>query len=213
MSVVGNFALGNNDRTTARAGIGERRPTYNHHRDYPSDTSSAKSGTPDEKTGFPNPQGGSDEEEEEAEKRDREVSSLARKLTTQSTGSGAADNPFEAEADSILNPHSPNFKPRAWAKSLLGLQARDPDKYKSRTAGFSFSDLNVHGFGSATDYQKSVGNIPLEVVGLVRRLLGQGQRRIEILRNLEGVINHGEMLVVLGPPGRYRSSEPSTSAS
>jgi len=81
---------------------------------------------------------------------------LARRLTVQSHLSAYERNPFEADEDSILNPNSPNFQPRAFAKSLLNLQARDPEKWKQRTAGFAFKDLNVYGFGSATDYQKTV---------------------------------------------------------
>jgi hypothetical protein len=87
---------------------------------------------------------------------------------------------------------------------MLNLQARDPEKWKLRTAGFAFNDLNVYGFGSATDYQKSVGNVILEVVGLAKKLLGVGkQRKIDILQGLDGVVHDGEMLVVLGPPGRF----------
>lgn len=87
---------------------------------------------------------------------------------------------------------------------MLNLQARDPEKWKLRTAGFAFKDLNVYGFGSATDYQKSVSNIWLEVVGLTKKLLGLGKpRKIDILQNLDGVVHEGEMLVVLGPPGRF----------
>lgn len=92
----------------------------------------------------------------EEKRRDDEVLKLARKYTTQSHHSVYDKNPFEADKDSPLNPASPNFSPRAFAKSLLNLQARDPEKWKQRTAGFSFKDLNVYGFGSATDYQKSV---------------------------------------------------------
>lgn len=198
MSVIGNVAIGNDDRTAARAGPGEPRPTTSPRR--ASDSSSTRTGSPDEKAAGHNLHDRTDEEE--AEKRDRDVLSLARKLTSQSNASGAVDNPFEARGTSSLDPHSRDFRPRAWAKSVLNYQSQYPDRYKARTAGFSFSDLNVHGFGSPTDYQKSVGNIPLEVVGLARRLLGKGQKRIEILRHCEGVVNHGEMLVVLGPPGR-----------
>lgn len=199
MSVVGNIAIGNDDRTAARAGIGEQ-DTFSKRRD--SDSSSTRTGSPGEKVAGHNLHDAALQKETEAERRDREVLSLARKLTSQSNASGAVDNPFEAKEASILDPHSPDFRPRAWAKSILNLQSQHPDRYKPRTAGFSFSNLNVHGFGSATDYQKSVGNIPLEVVGLARSLMGKGQKRIEILRHCEGVVNHGEMLVVLGPPGR-----------
>jgi ATP-binding cassette subfamily G (WHITE) protein 2 (PDR) len=43
----------------------------------------------------------------------------------------------------------------------------------------------------------------LEVVGLAKKALGMSNpRKIDILQNLEGVVHAGEMLVVLGPPGR-----------
>ncbi|KAL9057263.1 MAG: hypothetical protein Q9162_002467 [Coniocarpon cinnabarinum] len=162
-----------------------------------------------------------DDEKAELARRDNEVHQLARRYTQESTRSGvtkksgrtgsstslatagvAGDDPFHGKDDSVLDPHSANFKPRVWAKSLLNLQSRDPEKYKSRTAGYSFQNLNAHGFGSATDYQKSVGNVLLDIVGLARKALRLDKpRRIDILRNLEGVVQPGEMLVVLGPPG------------
>jgi len=97
-------------------------------------------------------------EEIEEEKRDEEIYQLARKYTTQSHRSVYNKNPFEEreKEDSDLNPASPNFNPKAFAKSLLNLQARDPEKWKQRTAGISFKDLNVYGYGSGTDYQKDV---------------------------------------------------------
>ncbi|KAI9870180.1 MAG: hypothetical protein M1823_008824, partial [Watsoniomyces obsoletus] len=48
---------------------------------------------------------------------------------------------------------------------------------------------------------KSVGNVWLQGIGLARSLTGAGQRRIDILRNFDGLVRAGEMLVVLGPPG------------
>lgn len=38
----------------------------------------------------------------------------------------------------------------------LRLKSRDPERYPERVAGVSYRNLNVHGFGSLTDYQKSV---------------------------------------------------------
>jgi ATP-binding cassette, subfamily G (WHITE), member 2, PDR len=141
-------------------------------------------------------------EEIEENRRDEEVHQLARRYTSKSHHSVYDDDPFNPREGSPLDPASENFSPRAYAKSLLNLQARDPEKWKQRTAGFAFKDLNVYGFGSATDYQKSVGNVVLEVVGAAKKLLGMAKpRKIDILQNLEGVVHHGEMLVVLGPPG------------
>jgi hypothetical protein len=135
--------------------------------------------------------------------RDAEVLDLARRLSTMSHQSIYQKNPFSEGKDSALDPQSPNFSPRAFARSLLNLQARDPEKWKQRTAGFAFKDLNAYGFGSATDYQKSVGNVVFELVGMTKKLLGLDKpKRIDILRNLDGLVHDGEMLVVLGPPGR-----------
>jgi len=146
-------------------------------------------------------------EDEEHQRRDEEVLNLARQFSTRTQNSAWQKNPFEAGEGSALDPHSPNFSPRAFIKSLLNLQARDPEKWKPRTAGFAFKDLNVYGFGSATDYQKSVGNVFFEAVGLVKRLIGASKpRKIDILQGLDGLVRDGEMLVVLGPPGRLVSA-------
>lgn len=135
--------------------------------------------------------------------RDAEITELARKLTAKSGFSPEAHpNPFNAETGSSLDPNSENFRPRAWAEALIHLKSRDPEKFPKRTAGIAFRNLSVHGFGDPTDYQKSVGNIWLEVAGLVRKLMRtRPSRKIEILREFDGLVKSGEMLVVLGPPG------------
>jgi ATP-binding cassette subfamily G (WHITE) protein 2 (PDR) len=143
-------------------------------------------------------------DDEEDKRREAEVHTLARKLTKQSSSysdQGVA-NPFLAPEDSRLNPHSEHFNARAWAKSVLNFHLQDPEAHPLRTSGIAFRNLNVFGFGASTDYQKSVGNVILEIVGNVRAMLGIGQkRRIDILRDFEGVVHAGELLVVLGPPG------------
>lgn len=138
-------------------------------------------------------------EETELERRESIVQQLARRYTTQSTGGNpTGENPFLAAGeDSPLNPASPNFKAREWAKAIVGL-----DTAGFRSAGVCFQGLNVHGFGAATDYQKDVANVWLEAVGMARTLVGAGhKRKIDILRNFDGLVRKGEMLVVLGPPG------------
>lgn len=63
-------------------------------------------------------------------------------------------------------------------------------------------NLSVHGYGQPTDYQKTFGNYPLEIAGLFNRLTGRGKTKIQILRDFDGLVKSGEMLVVLGRPGR-----------
>lgn len=136
-----------------------------------------------------------------------EVSRLARQLTRQSTHfstNGDLPNPFlHPDQDPTLNPNSPEFSPRRWVKTLLAIQSRDPERYPRRTAGVAFRNLSVHGFGSPTDYQKDVGNAPLAIGSLFRYFTGTGKQKIQILRDFDGLVKSGEMLVVLGRPGRY----------
>jgi len=141
-------------------------------------------------------------------RRNDAVQALARTYTThsQATGVEPGQNVFLAAAagDSPLNPNGPNFRAHAWAKAVVDMVATEGHQF--RTSGVCFQNLNVYGYGAATDYQKDVFNVWLEVAGLVRRIFGYGKRRIDILRNFDGVVRKGEMLVVLGPPGSGCSS-------
>ena len=134
---------------------------------------------------------------------DRDVTALARHLTQHSVKStgGTYQNPFHTVDDPTLDPHSGQFSPEAWIKTVLGIQSRDPERYPTRTSGVSFKNLHVHGFGSLTDYQKTFGNAPLQLAGFLGRFTGRGQHKIQILRDFEGLVKSGELLVVLGRPG------------
>ncbi|RFU27150.1 hypothetical protein B7463_g9178, partial [Scytalidium lignicola] len=136
------------------------------------------------------------------EKEDNEeIRGLARQYTRHSVYSSNDANPFRAEPGSTLDPESDNFSPRAYAKAMMKLRNEDSDRFMGRTAGVVFRNVNVYGFGTATDYQKTVSNIVLQAVGYIHKLMGTHKRRIDILRNLDGLVRAGEMLVVLGPPG------------
>lgn len=131
-----------------------------------------------------------------------EVTRLAQQLTRESTRFVDAENTFiDVKEESTLNPHSPNFKARNWMKNLLAITARDPERYPQRQAGISFRNLSVHGYGSPTDYQKDVFNSVLQIGGLFRSMMGSGKQKIQILRDFDGLVKSGEMLVVLGRPG------------
>jgi ABC-type multidrug transport system ATPase subunit len=150
---------------------------------------------------FETPDTSADSEEEAQARADATITELAKTLTSQSTFTNVPDSPFGADPDSALDPSSKNFRPRQWVKSMIKLNEAE-NKTPGRTAGIAFRNLNVHGYGAATDYQKDVGNIWLDGIGMVKKVLGLAKpRRIDILRNFEGVVNSGEMLVVLGPPG------------
>lgn len=133
------------------------------------------------------------------------INQLARALTQQSIrdANGEHINPFDGTDNPLLDPSSERFSPRAWIQTLIGITSRDPERYPQRIAGIAYKNLSAHGFGEATDYQKTFGNYPLETGNLFRRLIGRRQQtKIQILRDFDGLVRSGEMLVVLGRPGR-----------
>ncbi|PWW80121.1 putative ABC transporter [Tuber magnatum] len=138
---------------------------------------------------------------------ERDVAALARKLTKMSTSPTVVDNPFNS-SDPRLQPNSDQFNVKTWVKTLMQIISRDPELYPNRTAGVSFQNLSAHGFGSQQDYQKDVSNLWMEAIDVFRNIVGggrpggkTGERKIQILRNFDGLVKSGEMLVVLGRPG------------
>jgi hypothetical protein len=134
------------------------------------------------------------------------ITALARNLSRLSQKSSAVDgtNTFlDSSSDPELDPNSDQFNARKWTKNFLSVANRDPDRYPRRTAGVSFRNLSAFGYGTAADYQMDVANMWLKGFGWIRRKLGFVDRvRIDILRDFEGFVRSGEMLVVLGRPGR-----------
>ncbi|KAL2847893.1 ABC-2 type transporter-domain-containing protein [Aspergillus pseudodeflectus] len=144
------------------------------------------------------------EERDYEDEAEEEITRLAQQLTHQSTkySTHNIENPFiDINEDSSLNPSNPNFKAKNWMKNILALSSRDPERYPKRHAGVSFRNLSIHGFGSPTDYQKDVFNSVLQIGNLVRLFTGTGKQKIQILREFDGLVKSGEMLVVLGRPG------------
>lgn len=149
---------------------------------------------------------------ESGDDRDRQITTLALSLSQvsrqNSLRSGETSegiNTFlDSTSDPELDPNSGQFKSRKWAKNIIQMTSRDPDRYPRRTAGVSFRNLNVFGYGTAADYQMNFANFWLKGAGWFRNILGfQKKVRIDILRDFEGIVHSGEMLVVLGRLGRY----------
>ncbi|KZF23845.1 putative ABC transporter [Xylona heveae TC161] len=185
MSLVGNVNMEGDDPSRATAQAASR---LQHGGEIGREPSYSSESSPDE----------IDEKAQEEERASR-IQSLARQLTTGSTA-GPVDL-FHGNRDPQLDPSSEDFNPKAWYRALFQIFSRDPEKFPQRTAGIAFRNLGVYGFGTPTDYQKDVGNVILGAVGIAKNLLGIGKRKIQILRNFEGLLDSGEMLVVLGRPG------------
>ncbi|KAI9146718.1 ATPase [Paramyrothecium foliicola] len=129
---------------------------------------------------------------------EQEIHELARRFTSQSLG---PRNLFPLNQQGPLDPHSDKFNPRMWAKAFYSQRENTGSDVPPRKSGLAFRNLSVHGYGTATDFQKTVGNISLNATAIFSGILGREKQRIDILRDLEGIVDAGEMLVVLGPPG------------
>lgn len=135
---------------------------------------------------------------QDEQQRNAEIHRLASKISLES--STQVSNPFNAVPDGPLDPNGRGFDPRAWIRTFLNLHLQDPQALR-RTSGVAFRDLNVHGFGTATDFQKTVGNVFLDLIPAVSNVFGHKGNKIQILQGFNGVLNSGEMVAVLGPPG------------
>lgn len=73
--------------------------------------------------------------------------------------------------------------------------------------GVSFRDLECHGFTSSTTFQHTATSYLLALPRLIARLVSrQPPRRVQILRDINGLVEPGQMLLVLGRPGSGCSS-------
>ena len=132
---------------------------------------------------------------------DQQWAALAKSVTLESNASRHADNPFHYDKNTPLDPHGPNFNARAWATSFLRLNSIE-QKRPGRTAGVSFQNLHAIGYGSSASYQKTMSTVFLSLFDSLRKLWRPKDRSgVDILRDFEGLVKAGEMLVVLGPPG------------
>lgn len=110
-------------------------------------------------------------------------------------------NPFTASGGPI-DPSSPDFNARAWAKAMIKLHSSDNERAPGRTAGVSFRDLGAYGRGADADFQRTLLNSFTGFYEAARdKLLGRKLSRVDILQGFDGLVRSGEMLVVLGPPG------------
>ncbi|KAJ6008160.1 hypothetical protein N7540_012136 [Penicillium herquei] len=159
-----------------------------------------------------------DDPQEETEKGDislqnrQRVAALARKLTNTSSFDRSQDilrvNPFKGTDIPALDPSSPEFNAKHWAQTVFQLMSEDPERFVPRKAGLSFRNLSVHGFGSPISYQKDFLNVMLQVTDLAAGLINRKDHQIQILRDHNGLLRSGEMLLVLGRPGRQLLDKP-----
>ena len=121
---------------------------------------------------------------------------------------GEGINPVFTNADSPgyderLDPTSPNFSSAAWVRNMANIMNNDPEYYKPYSLGCIWKNLAASGDSVDVAYQSTFLNV-------IPKLLKMGYRKVrpsresdsfQILKPMEGCIDPGELLVVLGRPG------------
>ncbi|GAA5999769.1 hypothetical protein JCM10207_005901 [Rhodosporidiobolus poonsookiae] len=142
------------------------------------------------------------EQPEDAGNAQEETTQLARTLSRRSERGVESNDPLRPEEGSRFDPWGDNFDAAAWSKAVWDLSANDPHYGPHRTAGLAFDNLSAYGYGTDADYQSTVGNMPGKAFNMVKGLVSrQKGRKVQILEGVDGILEPGDMLVVLGPPG------------
>ncbi|KAJ5082669.1 hypothetical protein N7532_011712 [Penicillium argentinense] len=103
--------------------------------------------------------------------------------------------------DPVLDPTSDQFDHYKWARMMLKLMDKQGVSLRKST-GVVFQNLNISGSGAALQYQNNVGSVPLAPFRPQEYLsFGKKVPQKQILRNFDGVLQSGELLIVLGRPG------------
>ncbi|TKA74913.1 hypothetical protein B0A55_03757 [Friedmanniomyces simplex] len=101
--------------------------------------------------------------------------------------------------DPILDPNSPKFDLYKYLRMTMKLL--DADDIKVKRAGVVLKDVNVRGTGSALNLQSNVGSFLMSPLRLGEHLSFGKKDSKQILRNFNGLMKSGELLIVLGRPG------------
>jgi ABC-type multidrug transport system fused ATPase/permease subunit len=129
------------------------------------------------------------------------VSSTEKKTTSDDSELGSRLECLGSNIVAIPLPDvsDPAFDVRQWATQVL--HAADADKVRFRKASFVFKGLDVSGSVAGASVQPTVASTIMAPIALARHLLGRKPPQRKILSSFDGVVNSGEMLLVLGRPG------------
>lgn len=102
-----------------------------------------------------------------------------------------------------LDPNSDEFSSTEWVRNLSKLIRNAPEHYKPYTLGCLWRSLRAFGSSGDVTYQSTVANIPKKLCEFVYRKCHKANEdnTIDILKPMDGLIEPGELLVVLGRPG------------
>lgn len=128
-----------------------------------------------------------------------EVETLTRIATQQSRRQSTSGPTHRlaslAEQDPTLNPQSGKFDLRKWIIAAM----RDVGRERGQRMGVVFKDLNIYGSGSELQFQDTVSSMLTAPLRIGEAFHKSPKKRI--LKNFNGILKSGELLLVLGRPG------------
>ncbi|KAI5241291.1 putative ABC multidrug transporter [Aureobasidium subglaciale] len=98
-----------------------------------------------------------------------------------------------------IDPSSKDFSLDKWLRAFI--KDFDAESVKATRAGIVWRDLSVSGSGAALQLQDTVAGIALKPLATIKSLFSRSGERKHILRNFNGNLKSGELLIVLGRPG------------
>lgn len=101
--------------------------------------------------------------------------------------------------DPQLDPNSPKFDLHKWIRMVM--KQVDENDIKVARAGITIKDVTVRGTGSALNLQKNVGSFLMAPLRIREMANFRHKPAKTIIRNFDGIMKSGEMLIVLGRPG------------
>lgn len=104
-----------------------------------------------------------------------------------------------AEQDPSLDPQSGNFNLQKWLKAAVNDISRDGRA--GHSSDVVFKQLNVYGSGSALQFQDTVASTLSAPFRLPQILKESHSPQRRILKDFNGLLKSGELLLVLGRPG------------
>ncbi|KAJ5538316.1 CDR ABC transporter [Penicillium frequentans] len=128
-----------------------------------------------------------------------EVETLTRIATQQSRRQSTSGPTHRlaslADQDPTLNPQSGKFDLRKWIIAAM----RDVGRERGQKMGVVFKDLNIYGSGSELQFQDTVSSMLTAPLRIGEAFHKSPKKRI--LKNFNGILKSGELLLVLGRPG------------
>ncbi|KAJ5675362.1 hypothetical protein N7462_008259 [Penicillium macrosclerotiorum] len=131
---------------------------------------------------------------------EQEIQSLNRIASSKLGQKLSASTSRKESQDPRLDPNSPEFDHHRWAQTVLSQAQESGIDIPSQ--GVVFSNLSISGSGSALQFQETlVSSLTLPFRLATHALSGRRPSPRRILHSFDGLLEGGELLLVLGRPG------------